>query len=483
MSFDAARCGVSMRFGPRHWHEECGVFGVWGCENAAEITYFGLHALQHRGQESAGIVSVDSEGECHQHHGLGLVGNVFSPRELAALPGQAAIGHVRYSTTGANTLANAQPIVFESQHTHVALAHNGNLVNALTLRDYLECQGSVFRSTSDTEVVVHLVPRFEYPLIDECIQASLRMLKGAFAFAFLTPEKLMAARDPHGLRPLVLGRLGEGWIIASETCALDAVGATFVRDVEPGELLAIDGAGVSSRRFAAGMSPSLCTFEYIYFARPDSTLDGRNVYTARKEIGKRLAEEAPAEADIVLGVPDSSLAAAIGYAEASGIPYEMGIIKNQHSGRTFIQPAPALREAGVQLKLHAVREVLRGKRVVIVDDSLVRGTTSRQVVQLLRRAGAREIHMRIASPPVKYPCFYGIDTSAQGELVAAQLSVSEICALIGADSLAYVSEAGMLQALGAHAFPHGFCNACFTGRYPTEVYGGIRKDALEVCAK
>ena len=468
----------SMTLERRLWQEECGIFGVWGHENASQLAYYALYALQHRGQESAGIVTVDSE-RMYDHRGLGLVAEVFAPADLERLTGNAAVGHVRYSTTGANKLSNAQPLVFNFRQGHLALAHNGNLVNAPSLREYLEQQGSIFHSTTDTEVVAHLIARRGHPSVVDNIRESLNLIKGGYAFAFLTSEKLVAARDPQGLRPMALGRLDGCWVVASETCAFDTIGATFERDIEPGELVVIDDSGVSSIRFAPVVKKALCTFEYIYFARPDSDIDGRNVHVSRKALGKRLAQEANVAADVVIGVPDSSISAAAGFAEAAGIPYELGLIKNRYIGRTFIQPSQALRESGVQLKLNAVRRVVAGRRVVIVDDSIVRGTTSRRIVQLIREAGAREVHMCITSPPIRFPCYYGIDTSAQGDLIAERMSVEEIRAHIGADSLTFLSEAGMIEALGSSPAHHEFCNACFTGRYPTEIHDPLSKDALE----
>ncbi|ATY86354.1 amidophosphoribosyltransferase [Kyrpidia spormannii] len=474
----------------RHWHEECGVFGAWGCDHAAQLTYYALYALQHRGQESAGIATVDG-GEMFHHRGLGLVAEVFGPEDLERLAGKAAVGHVRYSTTGANKLVNAQPMVFDVHGGPLALGHNGNLVNAGVLRRELEDQGSIFQSTSDTEVVAHLIARHRGGSLVDAIVDSLRTVQGAYAFVFLTPDGLVAARDPQGLRPMALGRFGSGWVVASETCAFDTIGAEFVRDIEPGELLVINGGGVQPVRFAEAARKALCTFEYIYFARPDSDIDGRNVHLVRKAMGKRLAEEAPTEADVVIGVPDSSISAAVGYAEAAGIPYEMGLIKNKYIGRTFIQPSQALRERGVRLKLNPVRKVVEGKRVVMVDDSIVRGTTSRRIVQMLRDAGAREVHVRISSPPVRFPCYYGIDTSAREELLAARLSVEEMTRAIGADSLAFLSEDGMLQALGAGPEAEGrgqggpgdtFCNACFHGWYPTRLYDDLGKHVMEMAA-
>jgi len=474
-------CGVD-EVGAQNWaqdedeldkmHEECGVFGIWGHPEAAQLTYYGLYALQHRGQESAGIASVD-ELTMHSHRGMGLVTEVFAGNRLEPLRGHAAVGHVRYSTTGGSFIANAQPLVFSFRQGNIALAHNGNLINARQIHDLLERQGSIFQSTSDTEVVAHLVARGGYPTIVENVRASMSMIKGGYAFVILTDEQLIAMRDPHGLRPMAIGKLGEAYVVASESCAFDTIGATFMRDVEPGEMIVIDQNGLHSERFADVTHKALCTFEYIYFARPDSDIDGYNVHMVRKQLGRVLAREAPAVADVVIGVPDSSISAAIGYAEELALPYEIGLIKNKYSGRTFIQPSQELRALGVRLKLSTVRKTVAGKRVVMVDDSLVRGTTSMRLVQLLRDAGATEVHVRITSPPVRHSCFYGIDTSAREELIASRKSIDEICAYIGADSLAFLDEQDMLSVFGVEAEQkqgHGFCNACFSGVYPTEIY-------------
>jgi amidophosphoribosyltransferase len=460
------------------WHEECGVFAIYGHPEAAQITYYALYALQHRGQESAGIASVDGKRLYH-HRGMGLIAEAFQGNSVQSLKGHAAIGHVRYSTTGSSSIANAQPLVFNFKQGNLALAHNGNLINAQQLHDLLERQGSIFQSTSDTEVVAHLIARSPYDSILEKIQQSMSMVKGAYAFCILTDDKLVALRDPMGLRPMALGKLGDAYVVASETCAFDTIGAEFVRDIEPGEMIVIDSEGLHASRFAGTTRKALCTFEYIYFARPDSDIDGFNVHAIRKTFGKLLAREHPVDADVVIGVPDSSISAAIGYAEESGIPYEIGLIKNKYIGRTFIQPSQELRSLGVRLKLNAVRAIVGGKRVVMVDDSIVRGTTSARIVKLLRDAGAVEVHVRISSPPVKHSCFYGIDTSASGDLIAATKSVREICEYIGADSLEYLSEEKMLQAFGERGIRDHFCNACFHGQYPTEVYEDLNKFALE----
>ena len=461
------------------WHEECGVFGVFGHPNAAELTYYALIALQHRGQESAGIATVDGV-KLYHHKGMGLVADAIPKDALPRLSkGHSAIGHVRYSTTGGAQLLNAQPLVFNFQRGNLALAHNGNLTNAAQLHAFLERRGAIFQSTSDTEVVAHLIARAGNPEMADNIREALSIVKGAYAFTILTDDKLYAMRDANGLRPMVLGKIGDAYCVASESCAFDTIGATYVRDVEPGEMLIISKDGVESTRFAGQAKKALCTFEYIYFARPDSDIDGFNVHMVRKDFGRLLYQEHPVEADVVIGVPDSSISSAIGYAEASGIPYEIGLIKNRYIGRTFIQPSQELRSQGVKLKLSAVRKIVEGKRVIMIDDSIVRGTTSGRIVNMLREAGATEVHVLIASPPVTHSCFYGIDTSARSELIAANKSVPEICEYIGADSLAFLSEAQMMKAFGKESADHGHCNACFTGQYPTEIYEDFGKDHFE----
>ncbi|WP_026691237.1 amidophosphoribosyltransferase [Alteribacter aurantiacus] len=452
-------------------NEECGVFGIWGHEEASRIAYYGLHSLQHRGQEGAGIVVSDGE-KLRIRKGMGLVNEVFNDENLKALTGHAAVGHVRYTTAGDSDLLNCQPLLFNSQTGSLALAHNGNLVNANALKHQLERQGSIFQTTSDTEVLAHLIKRSGYERAEERLMNALTMVKGAYAFMAMTEEQLMVALDPNGLRPLSLGRLGDAYVVSSETCAFDIIGAEYVREVEPGEVLIINDEGVRSERFSFSGKKSICSMEYVYFARPDSHIDQINVHTARKSLGKELAMEAPVEADVVTGVPDSSISAAIGYAEQAGIPYELGLIKNRYVGRTFIQPSQQLREQGVKMKLSAVRGVVEGKRVVMVDDSIVRGTTSRRIVQLIKEAGAKEVHVRISAPPIKNPCFYGIDTSTTGELIASSRSVEEIEAEIGADSLRYLSVEGLMEGIGRPKEMEncGQCLACFTGNYPTEIY-------------
>ncbi|MFC4388990.1 amidophosphoribosyltransferase [Gracilibacillus marinus] len=452
-------------------NEECGVFAIWGHEKAAEMTYYGLHALQHRGQEGAGIVTSDGE-KLNVHKGVGLINDVFSEGEFSRLKGNAAIGHVRYATQGGGGFENVQPLVFRSQTTSMALAHNGNLVNAHALKSQLEAQGSILQTTSDTEVIAHLIKRSGNVPLEDAITSALGMIKGAYAFTILTENQLFVGLDPRGLRPLSIGRLGEAYVFASETCAFDLIGATYEREVMPGELIIIDEQGFRSTQFTSPMQRTLCSMEYVYFSRPDSDLNNQNVHASRKIMGKQLAVEAPVEADVVTGVPDSSISAAIGFSEATGIPYELGLIKNRYVGRTFIQPSQELREQGVKMKLSAVRGIVEGKRVVMVDDSIVRGTTSRRIVGLLKEAGALEVHVRIASPPIENPCYYGIDTSTKGELIASNNTVEEIREIIGADSLAFLSTEGLEASIVADRDQqtYGICQACFTGNYPTEIY-------------
>ncbi|WP_070120960.1 amidophosphoribosyltransferase [Bacillus marinisedimentorum] len=451
-------------------NEECGVFGVWGHPDAAHMTYYGLHSLQHRGQEGTGIVVNDGDQLLHEK-GLGLVTEVFNDEKLKALPGNAAIGHVRYSTAGGGGFANVQPLVFRSQKGGLALAHNGNLVNANALRHQLESQGSIFQTTSDTEVLAHLIKRSGFITLKDQVINALQMLKGAYAFLIMTENELMVALDPHGLRPLSIGTIGDAVVVASETCAFDVVGAEYIRDVEPGELLIINDDGMTSERFSTA-NRAICSMEYIYFSRPDSNISGINVHSARKNLGKELAKEAPIEADVVTGVPDSSISAAIGYAEEAGIPYELGLIKNRYVGRTFIQPTQEMREQGVKMKLSPVRGIVEGKRVVMVDDSIVRGTTSRRIVKMLREAGATEVHVRISSPPIKNPCFYGIDTSTTSELIAATHTLEQMREEIGADTLSFLSPEGMVNAIGRKDDGEykGQCLACFNGKYPTDIF-------------
>ncbi|MFD1431922.1 amidophosphoribosyltransferase [Lacticaseibacillus yichunensis] len=451
-------------------NEECGVFGVWGDPHAAELTHLGLHTLQHRGQEGAGIVGKTPEG-LRRHYGFGLVAEVFAqPASLQQLRGDAALGHVRYATAGGRILENIQPLLFRFTDSAIALAHNGNLTNAASLRAQLEANGAIFQSTSDTEVLMHLVRRSPASTFIGQLKAALNQVHGGFAFAILTESGLYAAVDPNGFRPLVVGRLPSGgYVVCSETAALVAVGATFCFDVEPGELVEITDAGLVRDHFTTQTQLAVCSMEFIYFARPDSEIHGVNVHLAREKMGRRLAQEQPIDADIVVGVPNSSLSAALGYAQESGIPYELGLVKSQYIARTFIQPTQALRERSVRLKLSAVPAVVAGKRIVLIDDSIVRGTTAIQLVQLLKDAGAKEVHLRIASPPLRFPCFYGIDIQTTKELFAANHSVSQMKAILGVDSLGFLSVAGLEASIGLKttAPNGGLCVAYFTGEYPT----------------
>jgi amidophosphoribosyltransferase len=447
-----------------HFHDQCGVFGIFGHSEAANMAYLGLHALQHRGQESAGIVTSDGE-QVYAHRSMGLVQDAFTQEQLAKLPGPIAIGHVRYSTAGASHIKNAQPIAVDYARGSLAVCHNGNLTNAEELRTELEERGSIFVSDTDTEVFVHLVAVSKEVAVEDRIADALSRVRGAYSLLFLTEGAIVAVRDPMGIRPLCLGAFrGESvaYVVASEPCAFDLIGAQYVRDVEPGEMVIIDRDGLRSVRPIGRAPQRTCVFEYVYFARPDSKLDGRSVYDVRRALGRALAREHPVEADVVVPVPDSAVPAAIGYAAESNLPFDMGLIRSGYVGRTFIEPQQSIRHFGVRLKLSAVEPVLRGKRVVIVEDSIVRGTTSRKVVKMVRDAGAREVHMRISSPPTQWPCYYGIDTPTRGELIASSHSVDEIARYVTADSLAYLSLEGMLTAVGGEG---SLCHACFSGEY------------------
>lgn len=456
-------------------NEECGVFGVFGAPDASQLTYYGLHTLQHRGQEGAGIVSTDGHN-LYQHRDRGLLAKVFAdPAELKRLVGEAAIGHVRYGTSGHNSIVNVQPFLFHFHDGDIALAHNGNLTNAVTLRRQLEDEGAVFQSDSDTEILIHLIRKHIKKGLVAAVKESLNQVHGGFAYLLLQKDRLIAALDPNGIRPLCIGQLSNGaYVVASETCALDIINAKFVRDVQPGELIIIDRDGLHIDHYTTDTRLAICSMEYIYFARPDSIIHGVTVHNARKAMGRRLAHEHPVAADMVIGVPNSSLSAASGYAEEIGLPYEMGLIKSQYVARTFIQPTQKLRERGVHLKLSAVRGVVSGKRVAVVDDSIVRGTTSRQIIKMLRDAGAKEVHMLIASPPFKFPCFYGIDISTRSELLAAHYSVEGMRQQIGADSLSFLSVAGLIEAINVpdagDAPDGGLTVAYFNGDYPTPLY-------------
>ena len=447
-------------------HHECGVFGIYGVENAAQLAYYALHSLQHRGQQGCGIVTVDG-GQMRTVKGIGLVSEVFNKQNLNTLTGSIAIGHVRYPTTNVGGIENVQPFTFRHHSGDFALAHNGNIINSNEIRQHLELHGSLFQTTSDSELFAHLIKKDRsddhriYNIMD-----ALNILEGAFSMIVMTPNRLYVCRDKYGFHPLSVARLGDGWVVASETCAFDAVGATFERDVEPGEVLSIDHHGLRSNHYSTFKRHKMCAMEYIYFARPDSDIEGCNVHTFRKRSGKLLWQEHPVEADIVVGVPDSSLSAAIGYAEASGIPYEMGLLKSKYVARTFIQPTQELRDRGVKMKLSPVRSVVSGQRIVLIDDSIVRGTTSRQIVKMLRDAGAREVHLLIASPKYAHPCYYGVDTGTYDELLGARMDEAEMCQFIGTDSLHFLSEQALYQA-GCRT---DMCTACFTGRYPTDLY-------------
>jgi amidophosphoribosyltransferase len=457
-------------------HEECGVFGVWGVSDAAAVTALGLHALQHRGQEATGIVAYDGR-RFHTHRGLGLVGDNYSDAKvIAGLPGPSAVGHNRYATTGDTVLRNVQPLYADFEFGGFAVAHNGNLTNANVLHKQLVRRGCLFQSTTDSEVFVHLIAISLYSTVVDRLIDALKQVIGAYSLVALSNQALMGVRDPLGVRPLILGRIGNegtgGWVLASETCALDIVGAHFVRDVEPGEIVVINDQGVRSIKPFGATKSRFCVFEYIYFARPDSKMEAMPVYDARKRIGAELARESGIEADVVVPVPDSGVPAAMGYSTQSGVPFELGIIRNHYVGRTFIEPTDNIRNLGVKLKHSANHSVLAGKRVILVDDSIVRGTTSRQIVEMVRAAGAAEVHMRISSPPTTHSCFYGIDTPERGKLLAARHTVEEMAAIIGADSLAFISLDGLYRALGQpardSARPH-FCDACFTGDYPIQL--------------
>ncbi len=449
--------------------DECGVFGIFRHPEAANLTYLGLYALQHRGQESCGIVASDGY-RLRAHRGMGLVADVFkNDAVFENLPGSSAIGHVRYSTAGGNDMKNIQPIMVDYVRGSVAVAHNGNLVNAQEVRNKLENSGSIFSTTADTEVIIHLLAHAQSDSLADRITDALQTVKGAYSLVFLTETRMVAARDPNGFRPLALGKLDGAYVVASETCAFDLIEAEFIREIEPGEVLVIDKDGLQSFHPFAQVRPSPCIFEYIYFARPDSRIFGREVYGVRKEFGRQLAREHAVEADVVIPIPDSGVPAAVGYAEESGIPFQLGLIRNHYVGRTFIEPQQSIRHFGVKIKLNPVREVIEGKRVVIVDDSVVRGTTARKIIKMIRNAGAREIHMRVSSPPTSFPCFYGIDTPTRKELISSSHTVEEINRYITSDTLGYLSIEGMLAAAGVPEGRSGhFCDACFSGKYPVK---------------
>ncbi|HKE87637.1 MAG TPA: amidophosphoribosyltransferase [Vicinamibacterales bacterium] len=445
------------------FREECGVFGIFGHPEASNLTYLGLYALQHRGQESAGIASADGT-RIRVTKAMGYVNDVFNTEMLEQLPGHIAMGHVRYSTAGESRLANAQPIVVDSAHGQLAVGHNGNLVNASELRDALVRSGAIFQATTDTEVIVHLFARSRESGAEAAIVDALLQVRGAFSFVMMTKDALIGVRDPHGFRPLALGKRGEAWVICSETCAMDLIGATYVRDVEPGEVVVASAHGLKSIKPFGAARQAQCIFEHVYFARPDSYVFGESVNEIRTEFGRRLARESGIDADVVVPIPDSGVCAAIGYSEASMTPMRMGLIRNHYVGRTFIEPQQSIRHFGVRVKLNPVRSILEGKRVVLVDDSIVRGTTSRKIVKMVREAGAKEVHMRISCPPTISPCFYGVDTPRRSELIAATHSIEEIRKYLNADTLAYLSHDGLVDSVKGGRT--GYCTSCYTGQYP-----------------
>jgi amidophosphoribosyltransferase len=448
------------------FHDHCGVFGIFGHPEAAKMAYLGLYALQHRGQESAGIASTDGT-DVHLHKSMGHVQEIFTPEVISHLPGAAAVGHTRYSTAGDTVLMNAQPVVIDCNKGKLALAHNGNLTNALEVRRRLEHRGSIFQTTSDTEVIVHLIARSAARNLSGAIADALNQVEGAYSLLLLTRDEIYAIRDPRGFRPLCLGRLDGAWVVASETCAFDLIDAEYVREVEPGEMVRISRSGLESIRFTQEKPHQYCIFEHVYFSRPDSLVFGRPVNQSRERLGRLLAREHPVEADLVTPVPDSGTPAAVGYAAESGIPFRMALIRNHYIGRTFIEPVQAIRDFGVKLKLNPVRRMLEGQRVVLVDDSIVRGTTSRKIVRLVREAGATEVHVRISCPPTISPCYYGVDTPRREELIGAQKSVEEIRRFLGADSLGYLSLESLRAAV--EDTEGKFCTSCYTGSYPTEL--------------
>jgi len=450
----------------KSWAEECGVFGIWGHPEASRMAYLGIYALQHRGQESCGITSL-SQGVHFLHRGLGRVADVFDEEKLDKLKGHAAIGHNRYSTEGGNHLNNAQPLFAEVTSGPLALAHNGNIVNAGELRQELISEGSIFQGSNDTECVLHLLAKQRNKNIVENLKVALKKVVGAYSMTILTRDRLIGVRDPMGFRPLVLGQLDKSFVLASETCAFDLIGAKFVREIEPGEIVWIDDSGVHSEKAFGTSKTNQCIFEYVYFSRPDSIVFGKSVYEVRKNLGRILAEESPAEADIVIPVPDSGVPAAIGFAQQSGLPFEYGIIRNHYVGRTFIEPKSSIRSFGVKVKLNPLSAVLKGKRVIVIDDSLVRGTTSKKIIGLVRQAGAKEVHLRIAAPPTIGPCYYGVDTPTRSELIASSKSVSEIEKFVEADTLRYLSIEGLKRAADDKG---GYCRACFDNEYPTPLF-------------
>ena len=459
----------------KHWHDECGVVGIAGCAGAGELSALALHALQHRGQESAGV-SVSDGHSVSTHRRMGLVADIFTEEVVRKLDGTFSMGHVRYSTTGTSQLENAQPMQVTCHRGAVAVAHNGNLVNAHVLRREMELDGSIFDTTCDTEVFLHLIARSHAETFEDAVAEALQRVEGAYSLLVLTRDRLIAARDPLGFRPLCLGRFKDSYVVASESCAFDIIGGTYLREIEPGEMVVLDGSGLVSRRLAPNGSVSQCVFEHIYFSRPDSTVFGESVDEIRRRCGAVLGQESPVDADFVCSVPDSSNTATLGYAQETGLPFELGLIRNHYVGRTFISPAQKVRDMSVRIKFNPVQRIIAGKRVVMVDDSIVRGTTMRKLVKLIRAAGAAEVHLRIASPPITHPCYYGIDTPVRNELIASSHSVDEIATYLRVDSLAYLSIEGLLRATGE---PELYCSACFDGRYPVPFESDFTKEIMD----
>ncbi len=458
----------------------CGIFGIFNHKNASNIAYLGLHALQHRGQESAGIASTDGYG-MQSHREMGLVSDIFNEEVLKRLKGHSAIGHVRYSTAGSSNLGNAQPLVVEYSKGNIAIAHNGNLTNAKVIKDELENYGSIFQSSTDTEAIIHLIAlSHENTTLDRLISA-LRRVEGSYSLVVLTDKELIAVRDSYGFRPLVLGKLKDSFVISSETCAFDLIEARYLREIKPGEILYINKDGIKTFRPFKKMSPKFCIFEYIYFARPDSYMFGRTVYSVRKALGKELAKDTHVDADMVIPIPDSGIGAAIGYAQEAGIPFELGLIRNHYVGRTFIEPEESIRHFGVKLKLNAIHDIVKGKRIIVVDDSVVRATTGRKIIKMLRQYGAKEIHFRVSSPPTMFPCFYGIDTPSRRELIASSHNVEEINTYMTSDTLEYLTIDGMKRALGNGEYT--YCDACFSGTYPSKFPWDMELEQMELFVK
>ncbi len=459
----------------------CGIFGVFNYKDASNIVYLGLHALQHRGQESAGIASIDSGGTMRSHRQMGLVSDIFNETVLKQLRGNSAIGHVRYSTAGSSNIGNAQPLMVEYSKGFIAVAHNGNLTNAKIIKEELENYGSIFQSSTDTEVIIHLVAlSHENSTLDRLI-AALRRVEGSYSLLVLTDRELIAMRDPYGFRPLVLGKLKDSYVVSSETCAFDLVEAEYLREIEPGEILHITEDGVKTYTPFKKVNRKHCIFEYIYFARPDSFMFGKTVYTVRKALGRELARDTHVDADMVIPIPDSGIGAAIGYSQETGIPFELGLIRNHYVGRTFIEPEESIRHFGVKLKLNAVHDLVRGKRIVVIDDSIVRATTGRKIIKMLRQYGAKEVHFRVSSPPTEYPCFYGIDTPSRGELIASSHTAEQINEYMESDTLKYLTVDGMKRALDNGDYT--YCDACFTGAYPSRFPWGMELEQMELFVK